>query len=127
MALDDDVVVGFHTLVVGEMGQEQAPEQIRKGLARHPSPLMVLAGLAVAVEHQGKGLGGALLKDAIGRTLAANRVRSRASHVKANKDNHIPQADKAGRTNRRMTRRRWTRRYNKPRPRPAGAQEIQRI
>ena len=32
---------------------------------------MVLARLAVAVEHQGQGLGAALLKDAIGRTLAA--------------------------------------------------------
>jgi predicted N-acetyltransferase YhbS len=40
-------------------------------LARQQIPLMVLAQLAVAVEHQGQGLGAALLKDAIGRTLAA--------------------------------------------------------
>jgi GNAT superfamily N-acetyltransferase len=71
VALDGDVVVGFHTLVVGEVSPELAPERIRKGLARHPIPLMVLARLAVAVAHQGKGLGAALLKDAIGRTLAA--------------------------------------------------------
>lgn len=32
---------------------------------------MVPARLAVAVEHQGQGLGAALLKDAVGRTLAA--------------------------------------------------------
>ena len=85
VALDGDVVVGFHTLVVGEVSPEQAPERIRKGLARHPIPLMVLARLAVAVEHQGKGLGAALLKDAIGRTLAAAEIagiRALAVHAK---------------------------------------------
>ena len=85
VALDGDVVVGFHTLVVGEVSPEQAPERIRKGLARHPIPLMVLARLAVAVEHQGKGLGAALLKDAIGRTLAAAEIAGiRALAVHAN-------------------------------------------
>ena len=85
VALAGDAVVGFHTLVVGEVSPEQAPEHIRKGLARHPIPLMVLARLAVAVEHQGQGLGAALLKDAIGRTLAAAEIagiRALAVHAK---------------------------------------------
>jgi GNAT superfamily N-acetyltransferase len=87
VALDGDVVVGFHTLVVGEVevSPEQAPERIGKGLARHPIPLMVLARLAVAVAHQGEGLGAALLKDAIGRTLAAAEIagiRALAVHAK---------------------------------------------
>jgi GNAT superfamily N-acetyltransferase len=85
VALDGYVVIGFHTLVVGEVSPEQAPERISKGLARHPIPLMVLARLAVAVEHQGKGLGAALLKDAIGRTLAAADIagiRALAVHAK---------------------------------------------
>jgi GNAT superfamily N-acetyltransferase len=84
-ALAGDVVVGLHTLVVGEVSPEQAPERIRKGLARHPIPLMVLARLAVAVEHQGQGLGAALLKDAISRTLAAAEIagiRALAVHAK---------------------------------------------
>lgn len=59
---------------MGEVSPEQAPERIRKGLARHPIPLMVLARLAVAVEHLGQGLGAALLKGAIGRTLAAGEI-----------------------------------------------------
>ena len=50
-------------VVPGEVSPEQVPERIRKGLARHPIPLMVLARLAVAVDHQGQGLGAALLKD----------------------------------------------------------------
>ena len=85
VALDGDVVVGFHTLVVGEVSPEQAPERIGKGLARHPIPLMVLARLAVAVAHQGKGFGAALLKDGVGRTLAAagiSGIRALAVHAK---------------------------------------------
>jgi GNAT superfamily N-acetyltransferase len=85
VALAGHDVVGFHTLVVGEVSPEQAPERIRKGLTRHPIPLMVLARLAVAVEHQGRGLGVALLKDAIGRTLAAAEIagiRTLAVHAK---------------------------------------------
>lgn len=85
VALAGEVVVGFHTLVVGEVSPEQAPERIHKGLARHPIPLMVLARLAVAVDHQGQGLGAALLKDAICRTLAAAEIagiRALAVHAK---------------------------------------------
>ncbi len=32
--LEGNGVVGFHTLVVGEVSREQAPERIRKGLAQ---------------------------------------------------------------------------------------------
>jgi len=72
-------------VALDEVSPEQAPERIRKGLARHPIPLMVLARLAVAVEHQGRGLGAALLKDAIGRTLAAAAIAGiRALAVHAN-------------------------------------------
>ena len=42
-----------------------------KGLARHPVPVMILARLAVDRDQQGKGLGKALLKDALLRTAQA--------------------------------------------------------
>ena len=42
-----------------------------KGLARHPVPVIILARLAVDKEHQRKGLGHALLKDALLRTAQA--------------------------------------------------------
>lgn len=71
VALDGSVVVGFHVLVVGEVAADAAAERLRKGLARHPVPVMVLARLAVARTYQGRGLGAGLLKDAIRRTLAA--------------------------------------------------------
>lgn len=64
-------VVGFYSLAVGSVDPENAPSRIMKGLARHPVPVMILARLAVDLEHQGKGLGKALLKDALLRTAQA--------------------------------------------------------
>ena len=51
-----------------------APERLRKGLARHPVPIMLLARLAVHKEWQGKGVGRALLRDAILRTVQASEI-----------------------------------------------------
>lgn len=64
-------VAGFYSLVVGSVSPANAPGRISKGLARHPVPVMILARLAVDVEHQRQGLGRALLKDALLRTLQA--------------------------------------------------------
>ncbi len=66
-----DVVAGFYSLAVGSVDPESAPTRVMKGLARHPVPEMVLARLAVDREHQRKGLGQALLKDARLRTAQA--------------------------------------------------------
>ena len=66
-----DVVVGFYSLAVGSFDPEAAPSRVIKGLARHPVPVMILARLAVDKEHQRKGLGQALLKDALLRTAQA--------------------------------------------------------
>lgn len=66
-----NVVVGFYSLVVGSVDPEAAPERVMKGLAHHPVPVILLARLAVDKEHQRKGLGQALLKDALLRTAQA--------------------------------------------------------
>lgn len=66
-----DEVVGFYSLMVGSVDPDDAPAQVLKGLARHPVPVMILARLAVDLGHQGKGLGKALLKDALLRTVQA--------------------------------------------------------
>lgn len=64
-------VLGFYSLAVGSVAYPLAPDRVVKGLARHPVPVMILARLAVDQTFQGKGLGRALLKDALRRTLAA--------------------------------------------------------
>jgi GNAT superfamily N-acetyltransferase len=85
LALVDREVVGYYTLVVGQVEYDDAPERPIKGLARHPVPIMLLARLAIAVSSQGKGLGSGLLKDAMRRTLQAAEIagiRAFAVHAK---------------------------------------------
>lgn len=81
----DDAIVGFYTLVVGEVRHEGAPERLSQGLARHPVPVMLLARLGVGKMWQGKGIGAGLLRDAILRTLQVADiagVRALAVHAK---------------------------------------------
>ena len=85
LAFSQDEVVGFYTLAFGDVTYEDAPERLRKGVARHPIPLMILARLAVASAWAGKRIGSGLLKDALGRTLAAAEIaglRAFAVHAK---------------------------------------------
>lgn len=64
-------VAGYYTLAYGSVEYEAAPARAKKGLAKHPVPVMVLARLAVAGEFRGLGLGKGLLRDALLRTLQA--------------------------------------------------------
>ena len=64
-------VVGYYSLAFGSIEHEAASPRVRKGLARHPIPIMLLARLAVDVNEQGQGIGKGLLKDALLRTLQA--------------------------------------------------------
>jgi GNAT superfamily N-acetyltransferase len=85
LALSDGQTLGYYTLVFGEVAYADAPERLQKGAARHPVPLMLLARLAVAENAKGRGLGAALLKDAMLRTLAAAEIaglRALAVHAK---------------------------------------------
>ena len=80
-------VIGYHTLVVGEVAYDEAGERLKRGLARHPIPIMILARLAVSTDWQGRGVGPALLKDALLRTLQAADIagiRAFAVHAKDN-------------------------------------------
>jgi len=85
VGLADDAIVGYYTLAVGDVRHESAPARVIKGLARHPVPIMLLARLAVDRQWQGLGVGQALLKDAMLRTLQAADIagiRCIAVHAK---------------------------------------------
>lgn len=85
VGLVGEVVVGYHSLAVGQVTREEVPERLSKGLARHPVPIMLLARLAVDVRWQGQGVGQALLRDAMQRTLQAADIagiRAFAVHAK---------------------------------------------
>lgn len=80
-------VVGYYALAAGSVEPEEATERVKKGLARHPIPVILLARLAVDVSEQGRGLGAALLKDALNRTAsAADEIGARAVLVHAKDD-----------------------------------------
>jgi GNAT superfamily N-acetyltransferase len=85
VAVSGDEIVGYYTLVVGQVEYADAPDRLTKGLARHAVPIMLLARLAVARAWQGQRLGSGLLKDAMLRTLQAADIagiRAFAVHAK---------------------------------------------
>ena len=67
---DQDRVVGYFSLTVGQIDTLEAPERVRRGMGQYPIPLVILARLAVDIDHQKRGLGVSLLQEAIRRTLA---------------------------------------------------------
>lgn len=84
---DENEIVGYYSLAVGDVAHAEAPERLAKGLARHPVPVMILARLATATLWQGRGVGAGLLKDAFRRTLnAADIAGIRAVVVHAKDD-----------------------------------------
>jgi GNAT superfamily N-acetyltransferase len=87
VALNNQEVIGFYTIVAGEVHHANAPERVVKGMPRHPIPLLVLARLAVHTSMQGRHIGSGLLLDALGRTLqVADVVGIRALAVHAKDD-----------------------------------------
>ncbi len=84
MLAKDHVVLGYYSLAAGSVSHEEATERAKKGLARHPIPVILLARLAVDTSLQGRGLGPALLKDALLRAAqAADTIGARALLVHA--------------------------------------------
>lgn len=62
-------VAGFYTLTATSIALDALAPEITKKLPRYPVvPAALLGRLAVASNHQGKGLGAALLSDALLRT-----------------------------------------------------------
>ena len=84
VALEGDRVVGYYALTTGSVYKHESPQRIAKGLANHPIGIVLLARLAVDRTHQGRGLGKALLFDALARIKeAADIVAVRAVMVHA--------------------------------------------
>lgn len=83
--VDSQKVVGFYGLAAASVEFEQTPERIRKGLARHEVPLVLLARLAVDSSCKGQGLGASLLQDAFLRFMNVQQsigARALLAHAK---------------------------------------------
>ena len=61
-------VIGYYALAAGAVAQAEATGRVRRNMP-DPVPVMVLGRLAIDSRHQGRGLGRALLRDAILRTM----------------------------------------------------------
>lgn len=68
-----DRVVGFYSLAVGSVAHEFSPGNIKRNMP-DPVPVIILGRLAVDQSAQGKGIGKALVRDAILRTIQAASI-----------------------------------------------------
>lgn len=76
-------VIGYYALATGGVAQQAATGRTRRNMP-DPVPVMLLGRLAVDRKYQGRGLGRALLRDAVLRTVqAADIVGIRALLVHA--------------------------------------------
>jgi GNAT superfamily N-acetyltransferase len=83
----DLIVLGYYSVAAGSICHDEATERAKKGLARHPISVILLARLAADAALQGKGLGPALLRDALLRAAkAADTIGARALLVHAQDD-----------------------------------------
>jgi GNAT superfamily N-acetyltransferase len=69
----DHHVVAFYSLATGSVGSELVPGRLRRNMPE-PIPVMVLGRLAVDLAWQRHGVGKALLRDAILRTVQVAAV-----------------------------------------------------
>jgi len=65
-------VRGYYALAAGAVSHQMATGSVRRNMP-DPVPVMVLARLAVDRQAQGRQLGGALLQDAVNRSIAVSR------------------------------------------------------
>ena len=63
-------VVGYYALAAGAVAQGEATGRTRRNMP-NPLPVMVIGRLAIDASYQGRGLGRALLRDAVLRTMQA--------------------------------------------------------
>lgn len=62
-------VVAYYAWCMAAVDVEDAPERLRRGAGRYPQPVALLARLGVDTDHERRGLGAALLADAIRRLI----------------------------------------------------------
>lgn len=67
--IDSHAVAAYYAWCMSSVHGAEVPARAKRGAGRYPEPMALLARLGVDVRHEGCGLGAALLKDVISRTL----------------------------------------------------------
>jgi len=73
IATDAGDVAAFYSLATGSVIRTEVPRKYRHGLP-NPVPVMILGRLAVSRDHAGKGLGPAMLFEALQRTVEVAEI-----------------------------------------------------
>jgi GNAT superfamily N-acetyltransferase len=73
VACEGNKVVGYYCLSVGAVAIQDAPKKLTRNMP-DPIPVLVMGRLAIDQTWQNKGLGKALLLDAVRRTLLAGEI-----------------------------------------------------
>jgi GNAT superfamily N-acetyltransferase len=80
----DPRVVGYYALTAGSVEPEDATTRLAAGAGRYPLPVVILTRLGVDVREQGRGVGRALLRDALLQVAAVGtRIGVRALLIHA--------------------------------------------
>lgn len=66
-------VIGFYCLAAGAVGRMKAPAGVKRNMP-DPIPVMVIGRLAVHKDYQHRGIGSALVRDAILRTIRVSEI-----------------------------------------------------
>jgi GNAT superfamily N-acetyltransferase len=70
---EENRVIGYYALAVGAVAHGGAPGRVKRNMP-DPIPVMVLGRLAIDQPFQSRGIGPALLRDAVLRTLQASEI-----------------------------------------------------
>ena len=62
-------VVAYYGWCMAQLSPAAAPARLRKGAGRYPQPIALLARLGVHHDHEGHGLGAALVQDVLTRLV----------------------------------------------------------
>ena len=77
-------VSGYYAMTAGSVAREAAPPRTTQGTGRYRVPVAILTRLGVDIGEQGRGLGGALVRDALLQTAwIADRIGVRALLIHA--------------------------------------------
>ncbi len=68
-----ETVIGYYCLAAGAIGHAEAPPPMKRNRP-DPVPVLVLGRLAIHKDHHQKGIGTALLNDAIRRAIQAGSI-----------------------------------------------------
>ena len=83
-------VVGYYALAAGSIEAAASPARLARGAGRYAIPVVLLARLGVDLAEQGRGLGGALVRDALLQTTwIADRLGVRALLIHAQDDGAV--------------------------------------